>query len=223
MKSRTLLFVALSSILTVAVAVVLTAYKSDKQQFWNRDAAQSATDVISTLSCIINQTGADQETANSSSYAVWVDEDRCRAGSMDSSDAGVQYSKYWVQQELIDGVLKVRWWEYGDAINGERPTYVSAEIIKGEVEGSANPYGVWSVNLCISHLAGDLVGKTGDEACHQQGHTYISETNEYGLFYKRVASGTSTAYEKLTAGAVDQYLASGFGKFKETLANGSVR
>ncbi len=223
MKSRHLVIVALIGFLTVAIAQVLTAYRADKQQFYNRDAAQNATDIISTLSCVLNQTGADQETATSSSYAVWVDEDRCRAGSVDSSDAGVQFSKYWVQQELVDGVLKVRWWEYGDSINGERPTYASAEISKGAVEGSANPYGVWSVNWCVSHLAADLVGKTGGEACHQQGHAYISETNEYGLFYKRVASGTLTAYEKLTAGAVDQDLASGFGKFKETLANGSVR
>jgi hypothetical protein len=223
MKSRHLIIVALIGFFTVAIAQVLTAYRVDKQQYYNRDAAQNATDIISTLSCILNQTGADQETATSSSYAVWVDEDRCRVGSVNSSDAGVQFSKYWVQQELVDGVLKVRWWEYGDSINGERPTYASAEISKGAEEGSANPYGVWSVNWCVSHLAADLADKTGDEACHQKGHAYISETNEYGLFYKRVASGTSTAYEKLTAGAVDQDLASGLGKFKETLADGSVR
>lgn len=223
MKSRNLIFLALSGFLTVAVAVVLTAYRGDKQQFWNRDAAQSATDTISTLSCIINQTGADQETATKSAYAVWVNEDRCKAGSVDSSDAGVQLSKYWVEQELVGSILRIRWWEYPDALNGERLTYARAEITKGAQDDGSNPYGVWSVNWCVSHLEADLIGKTGGDACHQQGHAYITETNQYGLYYNRVSSGTVSAYQKLSSGSVSRDLQSGFGKFRETLASGSVR
>lgn len=223
MKLRKFYWLALGGFLSVAVAAGLSAYQDDKQQFYNKDSAQNATDTISTLSCILNQTGAAQETASSSAYAVWVNEDRCRAGSIGESDSAVNLSRYWVEQELVGNTIKIKWWEYGDALNGERPTYASAEIFKGAEEGGSNPFGVWSVNWCVSHLAGEMAGRTGDEACHQRGHVTITDTNQYSLYFKKIASGSIAAYDKLTSGNIAQNKQSGFGKFKETLANGSVR
>lgn len=226
MKMTKFHWLSLAGVVTVATAAGLTAYQADKQQYFNRDAAQNATDMISTLSCILNQTGASAEVkldTPTPAYAVWVDEDRCRAGSMGSSDAGVNLSKYWVVQERTENSLRVKWWEYGDQVNDGRITYANAEIFNGNVgETNPNPYGVWNVDWCVTHLPADMSGKTGDDACSQRGHAEISADNAYRLFYKRVASGAIPAYEKSTSGVITQDRSSGYGKFTETLASGRV-
>lgn len=227
MKTKRLGWLALLCVTAIATAAGLTAYMNDKQQYYNRDASQNAVDTISTLSCILNQTGAaaeDELSTPQNAYAVWVDEDRCRPGSIpsgDGADAAVTMAKYWVVQERDGDTLRVKWWEYGDEINGGRISYASAEILKGAEENST-PYGVWSVNWCVTYLESEMAGKTGDDACSQRGRVDVTADNEYRLFYKRLASGSIPAYSKQTSGAISADLTSGYGRFTETLASGLV-
>ena len=147
------------SVVLAAVAATSTLYQDEKQQYVNRDASQSAVDIVSTISCILFNTGYDLEIANSASlqpYGAHINEDACRAGvvSADAEQAGsVNISPYWiVPSRGEDGVIRVNWYEYGD-----RPTFGQAFITKGK--DSINPYGVWKANVCAEFLQGVFVAK----------------------------------------------------------------
>lgn len=217
MSARTFHWVIGLGLVSAAAYAAVTAYQSDKQRYYNRDAAQNATDMIGTLSCILNQTGVAQENDLSSpqkSYAVWVDEDGCRAGTS-TTDTQVDLQKYWVVQEEVGEALIVKWWEYGD-----RTTYAKAEISKGISD--QNPNGVWKVDWCVSYLPEEMPGKSGDEACFQRGHAELTADNKYRLYYKRLSSGDINSYSKVSSGTVSEDQESGYGAFSETLSSGKT-
>jgi hypothetical protein len=209
------------SVVLAAVAATSTLYQDEKQQYVSRDASQSATDIISTISCILFNTGVDLELAAGGTlapYGAHINEDTCRAGvvSTDADQAGsVNISPYWiVPSKDADGVVRIDWYEYG-----ERPTFGQAVITKGK--DSTNPYGVWKANACAEFLSSEMSGKSGADACSVRLYAEITENNNYHLYYKREASGTTAPlnrnYVKYSSGYIASDLTSGYGNFYEKL------
>jgi hypothetical protein len=216
---RYLVKIAGLSVVLAAVAATSTLYQNENQQYVSRDASQSATDIISTISCILFNTGVDLELAGGGTlapYGAHINEDACRAGivSTDADQAGsVNISPYWVvPSKDADGLVRIDWYEYGD-----RPTFGQAVITKGQ--DSTNPYGVWKANACAEFLSSEMTGKSGADACSVRMYAEITKDNAYSLYYEREASGTTSPlnrnYVKYSRGHIDSDLSGGYGNFYE--------
>ena len=208
---KTLKFWLLSLVCAAAVAAIAT-YDTAKQRYINRDAPVSASDTISTLSCILLNTGAHLEATsthpNPDPYLAYVDVESCRAGTSSSSESVPAYSKYWVQPsyDTEQNHLLIKAWDMGT-----RAGYINA-VVRAGLDISP-PYGDWTVDWCVDRLPTEAQYAT--DPCAKKGHITITADQAYELFYRVSSSGSLTAFDKQSKGVISQDGKSGSGKYFE--------
>ena len=163
-------YIAAGSLLFSMLAVGSAFFLNQPQRYLNRDPAANATDVISTLSCIIHHTGAHFEATpsnpNPQPYEALIDIESCRPNSAGSENTTPNYTRYWVQPEYANNELKVKAW----AIDTPRLGYILATVQAGATERP--PFGQWTVDWCTERLSNETLLAT--DPCARKGHVTIS-------------------------------------------------
>lgn len=212
MKKKSI-FAGIFFVLTIAVAA--TTYIEQRQQQVNKDAAASATDIISTISCILSNMAPNLEAnasrPNPDAYLALIDSTQCEPGSASGGGSVPVYSRYWVQPTFANGSLSVEAW----GLDQNRAGFIKATMTDGPTDRP--PFGAWSVNWCIERNPTN----TGDAAlydsdpCAKKGHASINIQGEYSLFYRREQSGSWAPYDKVSLGTVSTNKDQGYGKYYE--------
>ncbi len=196
------------------VAVAATMFLSQPQRFINRDPAANATDVISTMSCILHHSGAHFEATpanpNPAPYEVLIDVDSCRPNAAVSESTTPTFSRYWIEPKYQDGSIVVKAWQFGTT----RPAYILAKIESGS--DALRPYGQWSVDWCTERLSTESLVS---DPCARKGHITISADQTYEMFYREELSGSQSEFERATKGYIASDGSVGGGKYFEKFNN----
>lgn len=213
------IYVFAVGLLVSLLAFGSTFFLDQPQRYLNRDPAASATDMISTVSCIIHNTGAHREATptnpNPPAYEALIDIESCRPNSAGSENTTPSYTRYWVQPEYTNGVLFVKAW----AIDTPRLAYIYAQIQAGSSEQP--PFGQWTVDWCTERLATESQSLISSDPCARKGHVTISADGTYSMYYREEISGSQLAFTKQTKGYVNSSQTSGAGKYFERFNDNS--
>lgn len=198
-------------------AVAATMFMSQQQRYINRDPAANATDVISTLSCILHHSGAHLEATaanpNPAPYEVLIDVDSCRPNAAVTENTTPIFSRYWIEPRYDNGSLVVKAWQFGSL----RPAYILAKIQAGRDVNP--PFGQWTVDWCTERLATESPSLLTTDPCARKGHITITADQNYELFYREEISGSQTELEKSTKGFIASNSTFGGGKYFEKFNN----
>lgn len=188
-------------------------YLNQSQRYINRDTAANATDVISTMSCIINYSGAHLEATpsnpNPAGYEVLIDVDSCRPNAAVSESTVPSFTRYWIEAEHANNELSVKAWSIGSGRQG----YISAKIQAGA--DTNPPYGQWTVDWCTERLTSESSSLIASDPCARKGHVTISSDQSYSLFYREELSGSQPIFERFTKGFINANGTTGGGKYSE--------
>jgi hypothetical protein len=202
------LFAGIFFVLTAAIAAT---YLTQNQTQVNRDPAANATDMISSISCILRSMAPHQEataqTPNPEPYLALVDNALCDPGTASGSGSVPNYTRYWVKPTFQQGTLSVEAW----SLTTNRSGFIKATMKNGVTDRP--PFGEWSVDWCIERVPTE--GSYETDPCAKKGHASIKVNGEYALYYRREASGSWTPYDKTSIGKVSQSKEDGYGKYVE--------
>lgn len=194
-------------------AFAASMFLNQTQRYINRDTAANATDVISTMSCIINYSGAHLEATVSnpspSGYEVLIDVESCRPNAAVSENTVPTFTRYWIEPQYLNDELLVKAWSIGT----QRQGYIFAKIQAGI--DTKPPFGQWSVDWCTERLPNEPQALMESDPCARKGHITISADQNYSLFYREELSGSQTIFEKFTKGFINTSSTVGGGKYFE--------
>lgn len=203
----------ISGLCLSAAAFAATMYLNQTQRYINRDTAANATDVISTMSCIINYSGAHLEATtsnpNPSGYEVLIDVNSCRPNAVVSEGTVPSFTRYWIEAQHADNELLVKAWSIGS----DRQGYISAKVQAGA--DTSPPYGQWTVDWCTERPSGELPSLIASDPCATKGHVTITSDQNYSLFYRTELSGSQPIFERFTKGFINANGTAGGGKYSE--------
>ena len=198
-------------LVVVMAAFAATAFVSQKQQLVNKDPAASAADLMSTMSCILKNTLANEEATrenpNPDGYIALIDINLCQGGAPSGEGTVPDYTSYWVQPKIVNDILSIEAWD----LNGVRAGYIKASVTAGKDINP--PYGQWTVDWCVERETSET--NYSSDPCAKKGHVLIDSNQNYKVFYRRELSGTWTAYDKATNGSIAGDKSTGRGKYSE--------